>query len=383
MMERCKYYKKCSGCQLQNLAYDEQLRYKQKRVNTLLAPFGRVEKIIPAENPLHYRNKVQKMFYYDFKTRRIESGIYQSTTHRIVPAVHCMIEDGAAQDIVNSVTKLLNSFKIKAYEERTGKGIMRHILVRTGTVSGEIMVVLVTVSPTFPSKANFVKALLQEQPEITTIIHNINPDGMNLTLGEYSEVLYGSGSIEDELCGCTFEISPASFYQVNPAQTEVLYRTAIDCANLTGCETLLDAYCGTGTIGIIASQHAGRVLGVELNPDAVRDAIKNARRNGVKNIYFECADAGEYINALAREGERFDVVMMDPPRAGASVKFLKSLCKMKPAKIVYISCNPETLARDLRFLTTHGYRTQKMQPVDMFPFTKHVETVVLMSRVKD
>ena len=378
-MEKCKYYKKCSGCQLQNLEYDEQLLYKQKRVNTLLAPFGRVEKILPAEHPAYYRNKVQKMFYYDFKTHRVESGIYQSTTHRVVPVPHCMIENEAAQDIVSSVTKLLRSFKIKAYEERTGRGLMRHILVRTGEVSGEIMVVLVTAAPAFPSKANFVKALLQEQPEITTIIHNINPDGMNLTLGERSEVLYGRGVIEDELCGCTFEISPASFYQVNPVQCELLYKTAIDCAALTGEETLFDAYCGTGTIGIIAAQHAGQVLGVELNPDAVHDAIRNARRNEVKNIHFVCADAGDYINELAANHERFDVVMMDPPRAGASVKFLKSLCRMKPQKVVYISCNPETLARDLRYLTTHGYRTKLIQPVDMFPFTKHIETVVLMT----
>ena len=376
----CKYYKKCSGCQLQNLEYDEQLRYKQKQVNTLLGRYCNVEKVIPMESPLHYRNKVQKMFFYDFRTKKIQSGIYQSTTHRVVPVPHCMIEDEAAQDIVNSITSLLRSFRIKAYEPRTGVGIMRHALVRTGFASGEIMVVLVTATPQFPSKANFVKALLREQPEITTIIHNINPDGMNLTLGDRYDVLYGRGYIEDTLCCCTFGISPASFYQVNPVQTEVLYGTAIEFAGLTGNETVLDAYCGTGTIGIIAAKSAGRVVGVELNPDAVRDAVHNARRNELKNIYFECADAGDYMRDLAAEGEKPDVVIMDPPRAGATVRFLKSLCKMKPQRIDYVSCNPQTLARDLQFITTHGYRAKKIQPVDMFPYTKHVESVVLITR---
>lgn len=238
-MEKCKYYKKCSGCQLQNLDYGEQLLFKQKKVNTLIAPYGRVEKIIPMDNPCHYRNKVQSMFFYDFKTKKIRSGIYQSTTHKVVPVSHCMLEDEAAQDIVKTVEKLLNSFKIKAYEERTGRGVMRHVLVRTGFDSGEIMVVLVTATPQFPSKANFVKALLNEQPEITTIVHNVNPDGMNLTLGGRSEVLYGSGYIEDTLCSCRFKISPDSFYQVNPVQTEKLYNIAIESAGLTGSETLV------------------------------------------------------------------------------------------------------------------------------------------------
>ena len=377
---KCKYYKKCSGCQLQNLEYDEQLRYKQKQANTLLSKYGRIEKIVPMKNPLHYRNKVQKMFYYDFRTRQLQSGIYQSTTHKVVSVPHCFIEDEAAQDIVHSITKLCKSFKIKAFDERSGKGLMRHALVRTGFQSGEIMVVLVTSSPNFPSKANFVRALLEEQPEITTVIHNTNRYGMNLTLGDRSEILYGSGYITDSLCGCTFRISPASFYQVNPVQTENLYNTAVGFANFTGGENVLDAYCGTGTIGIIASKSAGRVTGVELNPDAVRDAVKNAKINGADNVRFECGDAGEYIDELRKNGESFDTVMLDPPRAGSSVKFLKSLCKMKPKTVVYISCNPQTLARDLNFLTTHGYRAKKIQPFDMFPFTKHIETVCLLHK---
>ena len=362
------------------MEYDEQLLFKQKRVNTLLTRFGRIERIIPMDNPLHYRNKVQSMFYYDFRAKKVCTGIYQSTTHRVVPVDSCMIEDEAAQDIVHTIEKLCRSFKIKAFDERRGTGVMRHVLVRTGFESGEIMVVLVTATRDLPSKKSLVKELLDEQPEITTIIHNVNPFGMNLTLGEYSTVLYGKGYIEDTLCGCVFKISPASFYQVNPVQTQVLYNTAVNSAGLTGNETVLDAYCGTGTIGIIASKSAKQVLGCELNPDAIRDAISNAKRNSADNIYFECCDAGDYINELAQNKQKFDVVIMDPPRAGASVKFLKALCKMKPEKVVYISCNPETLARDLQFITTHGYRTKLIQPVDMFPFTKHIETVVLMSK---
>ena len=241
------------------------------------------------------------------------------------------------------------------------------------------MVVIVTANPVFPAKNNFVKSLLKKHEEITTIVHNINSSDTNLTLGEQSHTLYGKGYIEDELCGCTFRISPASFYQVNPVQCEVLYNTAMNFAGLTGKEAVFDAYCGTGTIGIIASKKAKQVLGVELNGDAVRDAISNAKKNNAENIFFIEADATDLINDMAKEKEHFDVVFMDPPRAGASKAFLNSLLKLKPEKIVYISCNPETLARDLKTLTK-AYKVRKIQGVDMFPFTKHIESVVLLTK---
>ena len=241
-----------------------------------------------------------------------------------------------------------------------------------------------TGTPVFPSKNNFVKAILKQFPEITTIVQNINPYRTNLVLGDNQKVLYGKGYIEDILCGCRFRISPKSFYQINPVQTEVLYGKAIEFANLKGNETVLDTYCGIGTIGIIAAKNgAGNVIGAELNGDAVRDAIVNARANNLKNIRFYKADAGEFMREAADEDEKPDVVFMDPPRAGSDRKFLDSLIKMSPKKVVYVSCNPETLARDLAYLTQNSpYKAQKIQPVDMFPHTAHIETVVLLSRKK-
>lgn len=379
-MEQCKLYKRCGGCQLQNLSYDEQLVYKQKKLQGLLAPFAPVLPIVGMEHPTHYRNKVQAAFYWDYKHRRCASGVFQSTSQKIVPVDSCMIEDTQSDAIVQTVRKLADSFKIKPYDMRYHTGVLRHVLVRRGFTTGEMMVVLVTLSAQFPSKNNFVKALLKAHPTITTIVHNISPGTMPLVLGEKSRTLYGKGYIEDELCGCRFRISPASFFQVNPVQCERLYRYAIDAAQLTGRETVFDSYCGTGTIGLIAAEKAKQVTGVELNRDAVRDAVANAKLNGVENVRFVCGDAGDYIAQAAKNGERFDVVMMDPPRAGSTVKFMKAVCKMKPQRIVYISCNPVTLARDLSFLTKNGYRAECVQGFDMFPYTKHVESVVLMSR---
>ena len=377
---KCKYYKKCSGCQLQNLDYPEQLKYKQKQLNTLLSKYGRVERIIPMEHPFNYRNKMQCAFYYDTRQKRLASGVYQSTRGSVVSVDYCMIEDEECQEIARTVTKLCTSFKLKAFDERKGSGFVRHLLIRKGFKTGEVMLVIVTAGVNLPKKTSFVNAVIKAHPSVKTIVQNVNPDGINLTLGERSFVLYGSGYIEDELCGCRFRISPESFYQVNPTQCEILYNTALKLAEIKDTDRVFDAYCGTGTIGIIASKNAGEVLGVELNAAAVYDAVKNAKNNGANNIYFECADAGDYITELTKAGEKFDVVILDPPRAGATVRFLKALCKMKSDRIVYISCNPQTLARDLNFITTHGYRAKKTQPVDMFPHTKHMECVVLLSK---
>ena len=380
-MEQCKVYKKCGGCQLQNLTYEQQLQYKQRKLEGMLSGYAPVQPIVGMEEPTHYRNKVQAAFYWDYKHRRCAAGVFQSTTQKIVPVDSCMIEDVQCDRIVQTVRRLADSFKIKPYDMRYHTGVLRHVLVRRGFATGEIMVVLVTLSSQLPSRNHFVKALCREHPEITTVVQHINPYEANLILGEQSRVLYGKGTIEDVLCGCRFRISPASFYQVNPVQCERLYRAAIDAAQLTGSETLFDAYCGTGTIGIIAAEKAKQVIGVELNRDAVRDAVANARLNGVSNIRFQCGDAGEYLTALAQDGETPDVLLMDPPRAGATVKFLKAVCRLAPEKVVYISCNPVTLARDLDYLTQHSYRAETIRGFDMFPFTKHVETVVLMSRV--
>ena len=367
--------KKCGGCEFQGMPYAEQLRHKEKRVRILLDSFGKVYPIIGMKDPYHYRNKVHAVFDRDRRGNAI-SGVYQKGTHKVVPVDSCMIEDQKADEIIVTIRGLLKSFKIKTYDEDTQYGLLRHVLIRRGFSTGEIMVVLVTASPVFPSKNNFVKALRKVHPEITTAVQNINDRGTSMVLGARDVVLYGKGYIEDKLCGCTFRISPQSFYQVNPVQTEILYQKAIEAAGLTGKETVLDAYCGIGTIGLIAASKAKQVIGVELNKEAVRDAIKNAKRNQTKNIMFYCEDAGEFMLKMAAEDQQLDVVFMDPPRSGSSEVFLNCLAKLAPKKVVYVSCNPETLARDIRILKKKGYQMQEAWPVDMFPFCDHVETVV-------
>lgn len=376
----CPLYRKCGGCQLQNMDYPRQLHWKQERVQKLLGKFCRVEPIIGMEHPYHYRNKVQAAFAWD-RRRQIVSGVYQASTHRVVPVESCMTEDQTADRIMGTIRKLMKDFHMTPYDEITGKGFLRHVLVRRGFSTGQVMVVLVTGTPVFPAKNNFCSALRREHPEITTIVQNLNDRYTSMVLGEREKVLFGPGYIEDVLCGCTFRISPKSFYQINPVQTEVLYQTAIDLAQLTGKETVLDAYCGVGTIGLAAArQGAGKVIGVELNRDAVRDAIANAKTSGIQNARFYCADAGEFMVGMANAGEKVDVVLMDPPRAGSDEAFLSSVCRLAPERVVYISCNPETQARDLQYMAAHGWKVEAIQPVDMFPHTNHIETVVSLSR---
>ena len=309
---------------------------------------------------------------------QIVSGVYQSALHRIVPVSDCLIEDKVADQIIVTIRKLLKSFKIRPYDEDTGRGTLRHVLVRRGRRSGEILVVLVTAHGMLPGKRNFVRALLQQHPDITTVVQNINAGQTSLVLGPHSEVLYGPGYIREQLGDFTFRISPRAFYQINPVQTEVLYRTALDYAGLTGKETVVDAYCGTGTIGIFASRNAARVIGVENNRDAVRDAISNAKANRADNVRFYTADASDFLQGMAKAGEHADVVILDPPRAGSDERFLSAVTTVAPERVVYVSCNPETLARDLGYLTRHGYRVERIQPVDMFPHTEHIETVCLL-----
>jgi len=373
----CPIYGKCGGCQLLHMSYDKQLQWKREQVSKLLKPYGRVEEMIGMDKPEHYRCKVHAAFGRD-RQGNIISGVYQTGTHRIVPVEECLLEDEKADAIIGTIRGMLKSFKIKTYDEDTGYGLLRHVLIRTGYKTGQIMVVLVLSSPILPSKNNFVKALLKEHPQITTVVINVNDKRTSMVLGERQQVIYGPGFIEDELCGMKFKISPKSFYQVNPAQAEVLYNKALEYADLSGKESVLDAYCGTGTIGMIAASKAGSVLGVELNQDAVKDAIAGAKKNKISNIRFWKADAGEFMVDMAQSGKKVDVVLMDPPRSGSSEKFLSSLVKLRPQRVVYVSCNPETLARDLKYLCAKGYSMERAAAVDMFPFTDDIETVVMM-----
>lgn len=374
----CSYAEKCGGCNMLNGNYVQHLNMKQKLVEGYLNGICEVMPIVGMEEPYYYRNKVHAV--YANTKQGVISGVYQEGTHRVVPIDSCKIEDAKADKIIVDIRNLMKSFRMKAYDEDRGFGFLRHVLIRRGFHSGEIMVVLVTGTPIFPSKNNFVKELRRLHPEITTILQNINDRKTSMILGERELVLYGKGYIEDTLCEKTFRISAKSFYQVNPIQTELLYKKAIELAALTGKERVIDAYCGIGTIGLIASDAAKEVLGIEVNPDAVRDAIRNAKANRVKNIQFYRADAGTYMVQMAEQDMRADVVLMDPPRAGSDEAFLSSVVKLAPERIVYISCNPETLARDLKYLKQKGYEVGKAWPYDMFPWTGHVETVCLLSR---
>lgn len=376
---KCPYFESCGGCQLQHMTSSGQAEFKQSKIEKLMKHYGTVNKILTMKVPYFYRNKVHAVVSTD-KKGRVISGIYEENTHHVVPIDKCMIEDGRSDKIIKSVVEIMKSCRIEPYDEDTGYGFLRHILVRRGFKTNQIMVVLVVSSNVFPGKNNFIDSLLKAHPEITTVVMNINNKKTSAVLGSEEKILYGKGYIEDTLCGCVFQISSRSFYQVNPIQTEVLYKKAIDMANLKGSESVLDAYCGIGTISLIASKKAKNVIGVELNKDAVKDAIKNSRRNNIKNAYFYNNDAGAFMVSMAKERQKADTVFMDPPRSGSDEKFLSSLVRLSPKQVIYISCNPETQERDLRFLTHNGYMVKEIQPVDMFPQTKHVENVVKIEK---
>ncbi len=380
ILSACPYARRCGGCGIKQSVYAASLRAKQQKLVRLLSRFGRLEKIIGAKEPTGYRNKAQAAFFR--RGGETLSGIYQAHDKRVLAVERCLLQKEAADSIINTVRALCPSFKIKPYDIKNGTGHLRHVLVRHAEETGEVMVVLVTGAGELPSARSFTNELVRRHPEITTVVHNINTTATMLFLGEESRVLYGDGYIVDRLCGREFRISPRSFYQVNHAQTEALYTKAAEFAEIKSGERVLDAYCGTGTIGLCIARGADELVGVECNASAVEDARENARRNGASNARFVCGDAGEFMRDAAEADEHFDTVITDPPRAGCSREFLSSLVKLSPNKIVYISCNPETLARDLSYLTKNGYSVKRMVGVDMFPFTEHVETVVLLSREK-
>ena len=357
--------------------YEEELIAKKELVESHIGKYCRnIHDVAGMYYPFHYRNKVHAVF--GRLKDEVIAGTYSEGTHTIVPIDNCLIEDAQASDIIKTVTELVKSFKIWIYNEDTGRGVLRHVLVRKGMSTKQIMVVLVTACPEFPHKNNFVAELRKRHPEITTIVQNINEANTTMVLGERNKPLYGEGYIEDVLCGLRFRISPNSFYQVNSAQTQVLYKKAIQAAGLTGKETVVDAYCGIGTIGMAMASKAGKVLGIELNRDAVKDAKANAKRNNLNNIHFVAADATEYLTSMAQEGAKADVVVMDPPRSGSTEEFIQAVAQLAPERVVYVSCNPETLGRDLESFKKVKYRAVEAWPVDMFGWTNHVESVVLM-----
>ena len=379
---RCPVSKKCGGCTMIDVPYAEQVERKQQLVEELIGNFGRVDPIIRMKNPDHYRNKVTSVFAPDKKGKPV-CGIYKAGTHDVVPVKACLLEDLRADRIIQTVFALMESFKIRVYDEDRKTGFLRYVQVRTARSTRQVMVTLVTAESAFPVGKKFVNALLKRHPEITTVVQNINDKQTTMVLGDREKVLFGPGYIEDVLCKKRFRISSRSFYQVNSIQTEKLYNIALDYAGFSGKERILDAYCGIGTIGIIASDRCKEVLSVELNPEAVKDAKVNAKLNEAKNVEVFRNDAGRFMRDMAAKKEKLDILFMDPPRSGASEEFLMAALELKPAKVVYVSCEPTTLARDLAILTEGGYEMKKAVPVDMFPYVEGVETVCLLSKLSE
>lgn len=407
-MPHCSAQKRCGACQLLSLPYEKQLERKQNEMIELFEPFageGTVfNPIAGMDEPYYYRNKVTSPYVPGRKNKggkkprgkkgnagaksapqhEILCGMYAAGTHRVINTDSCLLENKDAKQAVLAIRSLMQRYHMEPYNEDTNTGFIRHAVIRVGHTTGELLVTVVTNGKEFPASRNFCRELKKRCPAITTVVQNVNTRQTNVILGDEGEkTLYGPGFIIDELCGLTFRISSHSFYQVNATQTEVLYRKAIEMAHFTGTETAMDAYCGTGTIGLVAAKglpgaetaHAARVIGVDNVASAIKDARENARHNGIENADFTAEDAGHFMDKLAREGESLDVLLMDPPRAGSNEQFLRSACSLTPKRIVYISCNPNTQARDVEYLVKNGYQLTEVQPVDMFPHTNHAENI--------
>lgn len=374
----CSLYKECGGCQLQHLSYPAQLKWKRQQVVDAIERIGKLGGIeIPdtlgMENPLRYRNKMQ------FPVgKNLQIGCYARGSHKIIDTRSCFIQNAGNDKILAAVRKVAAKFNLQPYDEDTHKGFLRHVMGRVGS-DGELMIVLVTATKNFPNEKNFVRALIKELPEVTSIQQNIQTFRNNVILGRDTKILFGKPTIHDKIGRLKFNISARSFFQVNTAQAEILYKTALDFANLRGNETIIDAYCGTGTIGLFMARKARKVIGVEVLSSAISDAIKNARENKIRNTEFIVGDAVKILPRIF-DSVYAEVVIVDPPRAGCDKKVLETFAAMKPEKIIYVSCNPATLARDLKILDALGYGTKKIQPVDMFPFTSHVESVTQIFR---
>jgi 23S rRNA (uracil1939-C5)-methyltransferase len=369
---------KYGGCQLEHISYEGQLKFKENQVRQVLARIGKLEdiqvhSILGMDNPWHYRNKAQVPV--GEKDGKLIAGFFKPRSHEIVDTDESLIQLPEINDAVQTVKEICNELRIPAYDEGSHKGVVRHIMARYGTQTGELMVVIITRTIDIPNKSKLVDEIVARLPKVKSIVHNINSKRTNVILGEKTTVLWGKEVIYDYIGDVKFAISALSFYQVNPVQTKVLYDKALDYASLSGEESVIDAYCGIGTISLFLAQKAKKVFGVEVVPEAIEDAKRNAELNGITNAEFAAGEAEVVIPNWYKEGNSADVLVVDPPRKGCDEALLNTIIEMKPKKVVYVSCNPATLARDLRILEDGGYKTLEVQPVDMFPHTTHVECV--------
>lgn len=384
----CAFHRQCGGCQLQSLSYEKQLEFKQNKIRNNLVRIGGfdpekidacMEPIIGMEDPWHYRNKAQFPFGYD-KEGNVVTGFYAGRTHTIIPNTDCALGVKENKEILEIILAYMKKYAVSAYEETTGKGLVRHVLIRKGFTSGQIMVCLILNGKKLPEE-QWLAEELWKIPGMTSVSVNVNTERTNVIMGKKVRVLKGEGKIEDAIGDVVFRISPLSFYQVNPVQTRKLYGQALEYAGLTGEETVWDLYCGIGTISLFLAQKAKKVYGVEIVPEAIADAKENAVRNGITNAEFFVGKAEEVLPQMyEEEGVYADVIVVDPPRKGCDEKCLETMVRMRPERIVYVSCDSATLARDLRYLGEMGYEIGKWRGCDMFPGTGHVETVALMGR---
>lgn len=380
---RCPIYERCGGCQLQHLDYAGQLAAKRQQVVDAVGRIGKLDGVtvhptLGAAEPWRYRNKMQ--FPVGRSGGQVAVGCFAGGTHDIIDTDDCFIQHAANNAVAREVRAVVGALGIEPYDEKTGRGVIRHVLGRVGTATGEVMAVLVTATPDLPRRAEIVARLREKISGLVSIVHNVNPRRTNVILGDRTAVVWGRDTIADRLGDFVFQISALSFFQVNTAQAKVLYDKAVEYAGLTGVETVLDAYCGTGTITLFLARRAARAYGIEVVADAVRDARQNAAANGVTNVEFIVGDAVEEMPRLARQGIRPHAVVVDPPRAGCAPEVLTAFVRMQPQRIVYVSCNPASLARDLAALSENGYAVREIQPVDMFPQTSHVECCVWLKR---
>lgn len=382
---RCPIYAECGGCQLQHLSYKGQLACKRQQVQDALTRIGHLDiealPVLGTGAPWNYRNKMQFPAALNAEGE-LQIGCYAAATHNVINTEGCLISKEANNAILTTVRKWMKHFNISAYDEKTGKGMVRHVMGRVGVHSGAVMAVIITSGYDLPHRATLVNWLKQYVPGLVSVVQNINKKQTNVVMGSKTRILWGSDSIKDSLGSLQFNISAQAFFQVNSEQAEKLYNKALEFAALNGNETVVDVYCGTGTISLYLARHAKKVYGIEIVAPAIENAKKNAEENKCSNAEFILGDAAMELPKLLTGGVNPDVVLVDPPRAGCEEKVLAAISGVAPQKIVYVSCNPASLARDLRYLEDHGYKTLAVQPVDMFPMCAHVETVVLMSRVE-
>ncbi|WP_281203142.1 23S rRNA (uracil(1939)-C(5))-methyltransferase RlmD [Cytobacillus kochii] len=377
----CPIYKECGGCQLQHLSYEGQLLAKQKQVRDVLTRIGKLENVtvhptLGMSDPWRYRNKSQVPI--GEHEGGLIGGFYQQRSHQIIDMKTCLIQQEKNDEVIQKVKDICNKNGVRAYDEQRHKGDLRHIMARYGLVTGDVMIVLVTKAKDLPNRKKIIADITENIAGVKSIVQNVNPKKTNVIMGDETRVLWGQEVIYDYIGDVRFAISARSFYQVNPEQTKVLYDKALEYAALTGKEEVIDAYCGIGTISLFLAQKAKSVFGVEIVPEAIEDAKRNAELNNITNANFAVGKAEEVIPAWYEKGHKADVLVVDPPRKGCDEALLQTIIDMKPKKVVYVSCNPGTLARDLRVLEDGGYRTVEVQPVDMFPQTSHVEVVSQM-----